>query len=298
MHFRQGQVYINLGAYRQALGCFGHSLALLQGEPIGERFGLPGVLAVLSRAWMARGLAELGEFDEGMAYGEEALRIAAAVDHPFSRIDACYNVGYLSFRKGDLHNAILRLEQGLQVGRAAAIRSLFVNVAATLGAAYALSGRGAEALPLLEQAVQQAVTTNFRRARQTAALSEAYMRAGCLEEGRRYVRQALERARTHRERGHEAYALWLLGEVAAHGDALQATPAEAHYFQALTLAEELGMRPLQAHCHRGLGMLYAATGRQEQTRAALAAAIDLYHAMDMTFWLSQAEAALVHMEAR
>jgi tetratricopeptide (TPR) repeat protein len=298
MHFRQGQVYINLGEYRQALDCFGHSLALLHGEPIGERFGLPGVLAVLSRAWTARCLAELGEFDEGMAYGEEAIRIAVAVDHPFSRIDACYNVGYLYLRKGDLHTAIRRLEESLRVGRAADIRLLFVNVASTLGAAYALSGRSAEALPLLEQAVKQAVATNFRRSRQNASLSEAYMRAGHLEEGRRHVRQALERARAHRERGHEAYALWLLGELVAHDDSPQAAPAEAHYFQALTLAEELGMHPLQAHCHRGLGTLYAATGQQEQARAALAAAIDLYHAMDMTFWLPQVEEALVQMEAR
>ena len=34
------------------------------------------------------------------------------------------------------------------------------------------------------------------------------------------------------------------------------------------------MRPLQAHCHRGLGILYAKTGQAEQARAALSAAID------------------------
>ena len=50
--------------------------------------------------------------------------------------------------------------------------------------------------------------------------------------------------------------------------------AEAHYRQALTLAEELGMRPLQAHCHRGLGTLYATTGQREQARAELSTAID------------------------
>ena len=68
--------------------------------------------------------------------------------------------------------------------------------------------------------------------------------------------------------------------------------AEAHYRQALALAEELGMRPLQAHCHRGLGTLYATTGQREQARAELSTAIELYRAMDMTFWLPQAEAAL------
>jgi Flp pilus assembly protein TadD len=62
------------------------------------------------------------------------------------------------------------------------------------------------------------------------------------------------------------------------------------------LAEELGMRPLQAHCHCGLGTLYAKTGRQEPARAELSTAIALYRAMDMTFWLPQAQAALAQVE--
>ena len=58
---------------------------------------------------------------------------------------------------------------------------------------------------------------------------------------------------------------------------------------------QLGMRPLVAHCHLGLGTLYATTGRVEQAGAALTTAIDLYRAMDMTFWLPPAEAALVQV---
>jgi len=63
-------------------------------------------------------------------------------------------------------------------------------------------------------------------------------------------------------------------------------------------AEALGMRPLQAHCHLGLGTLYARTGQRQQAQAALSTAIDLYRAMDMTFWLPQAEAALAQVEGR
>jgi hypothetical protein len=74
--------------------------------------------------------------------------------------------------------------------------------------------------------------------------------------------------------------------------------AEDRYHQALALADELGMRPLVAHCHRGLGTLYAKTGQREQARAALSAAIDLYHAMDMTFWLPQTEAVLAQVEGQ
>jgi hypothetical protein len=72
--------------------------------------------------------------------------------------------------------------------------------------------------------------------------------------------------------------------------------AEAHYQQALTLAEELGMRPLQAHCYHGLGTLYARSDQGEQARAVLATAIDLYRAMDMAFWVPQVEAALAQVE--
>ena len=92
--------------------------------------------------------------------------------------------------------------------------------------------------------------------------------------------------------------LRLLGEVTAQRHPPDVPQAEAHYQQALALAEELGMRPLQAHCHLGLGMLYAATSQREQARAELSTAIALYRAMDMTFWLPQAEAVLAQVEAR
>jgi hypothetical protein len=90
--------------------------------------------------------------------------------------------------------------------------------------------------------------------------------------------------------------LWLLGEIARHRDPPDVTSAEASYQQALALAKELGMRPLQAHCHRGLGTLYATIGQREHARAELSAAIVLYRAMDMTFWLPQTEAALAQVE--
>ena len=122
------------------------------------------------------------------------------------------------------------------------------------------------------------------------------MQAGRLEEAHALAEHALALARAHQERGSQAYALRLLGEIAARRDPPQVEPAETHYRQALALAEELGMRPLQAHCHRGLGRLYAETGQRVQARAELSAAIEMYHAMEMTFWLPQVEAALAQME--
>jgi hypothetical protein len=103
-------------------------------------------------------------------------------------------------------------------------------------------------------------------------------------------------AHTHWERGHEAYALRLLCDIAARRDHPEAEQAEAYYRQALALADELGMRPLVAHCQRGLDTLYSQTGRQLQAHAGLTAAIALYRAMEMTFWLPDTEAVLARIE--
>jgi tetratricopeptide (TPR) repeat protein len=116
------------------------------------------------------------------------------------------------------------------------------------------------------------------------------------EEAWQHARQALDLARHLKERGNEALALYQLGALHAHADLPNAEQAEVHYQQALALAEELGMRPLQAHCHWGLGTLYATIGQQEQARTELSAAIVLYRAMDITFWLPQTEAALAQVE--
>jgi tetratricopeptide (TPR) repeat protein len=170
--------------------------------------------------------------------------------------------------------------------------------AAFLGAAYALVGRMAETLLLLERAVEEdaAMRHRFGHALRVAWLSEAYLRAGRLDEAGAQAQHALEFARVHQERGHEAYALQLLGEVAAHCHPPAVEPAAIQYRWALALAEACDMRPLQTHCHLGLGTLYIKTGQREQAHTVLATAIDLYRAMDITLWLPQAEAALAQMK--
>jgi tetratricopeptide (TPR) repeat protein len=169
-----------------------------------------------------------------------------------------------------------------------------------LGAAYALAGRTADAVLLLEQAVAQAVARQYLwdQALRVVWLGEAYLHAGRLVEARIQAQQALEFAQAHQERGHEAYALWLLGEIAVQCDPLEVEAAEAYYRQALALVAALGMRPLQAHCHRGLGTLYAKSYRPEQVGAEISTAMEMYRTMAMTFWLPQAEAALAQVEAR
>jgi tetratricopeptide (TPR) repeat protein len=165
---------------------------------------------------------------------------------------------------------------------------------AVLGVAYILDGHVAVGLALVEQGVEQEVVSERPRnlVPVIAHLSEAYLLAGRLEDARQRAEQAIDLARQYQQRGNQAWALWLLGESMARQVSPEGEPAVGHYRQALALAEELGMRPLQAHCQRGLGTLYAAIGQWEQARITLSTAIELYRAMGMIFWLPQTEAAL------
>jgi tetratricopeptide (TPR) repeat protein len=295
-----GVAYHTLGDYRRAMGVLRKNVESLAGDLIRERFGQAGLPAVVSRAWLARCLAELGAFPEGIAHAEEAVRIAEAVDHPTSLILASLGVGFLSLRMRDLSRAIPVLERCLELGRVFNHLLLFPETAAALGCVYACAGRVAEALPLLEQAEQRgaAMGTTGGRALRVGYVSEAYLLAGRMQEAVQLAGRALDLARAHKERGHEAWALRLFGEIAAHQDPPEIGPAAHHYRQALALADELGMRPLVAHCHLGLGTLYAQTGQLQPARAALSTAITMYRAMAMTFWLPQAEVALAQVEER
>jgi tetratricopeptide (TPR) repeat protein len=258
---------------------------------------LPGLAAVFARSHLAVALAECGAFAEGRAPAEEGVQMAEASKHPYSRVMAWWGVGFLTLCQGDLPQAIVVLERARALVQEADLRLLVPMVAAPLGAAYALAGRPADAVPLLKQAVAQAGARQYLwdQARRMVWLGEAYLGAGGLGEAGSQAQQALAFAQAHQERGHEAYALWLLGEVAAQGDPLEVEAAEAYYRQALALADDLGMRPLQAHCHRGLGTLYAMTDQREQAHAELSMTLELYQTMEMAFWVPQAEKALAQL---
>jgi tetratricopeptide (TPR) repeat protein len=287
------------GDYRRAIACFGQTVAFFDGARRRDRVGELFLPAVASRVYLATCHAELGTFAEGQALGDEGLQIAEAVAHPSSLMMASWGIGLLCLRHGDLPRALPRLERAESIGQDA-LPLFFPLMAAALGAAYTLGGRVAEAVPLLTQAVAQAI------ARETVAyqalchlsLGEAQVRAGCLEEAHALTDRALALAHAHQERGTQAYALRLLGDIAARRDPPKSEQAGDDYHRAFALAEELGMRPLVAHCHLGLGTLYAMTGEKEQARAELDTAIEMYRSMDMTFWLPQAEAALVQVEGR
>jgi tetratricopeptide (TPR) repeat protein len=299
---RLGHIYHTLGDYQQGLDLLRKAVEALPGEPPRDGFGGPIGTArrhpVLSRTFLLWTLAEVGEFTEGISRGEEGVRLAEVAEDLTCLIPVCMGVGRLYLHQGDVHQAISVLERGRRLCEIGQISTYFIQTAASLGYAYALSGRVAEALPLLEQALEETDRSEFlyEQALRVTWLSEAYLLAGRREEASAGAARALALARAEQERGHEAWALRLLGEIAARREPPEVAEAAAHYQQALVLAEDLGMRPLQAHCQRGLGTLYARQGQRQQARVALATAIALYRDMDMTFWLPQTQEELTPVE--
>jgi tetratricopeptide (TPR) repeat protein len=186
------------------------------------------------------------------------------------------------------------LERALAQGREWNIRYLTPMAMASLGHVCAWSGRVAEGVTLLEGALTLYEAAGMRLFHSTSIgeLGEAYLLANRVEEARASADRAVTLARERGERGNEAWSLRLLGDIAAHHDPPEAETAEARYGEAMALATELGMRPLVAHCHLGLGKLYRRTGKQEQAHENLTTATTMYRDMGMGFYLAQAEAEL------
>jgi tetratricopeptide (TPR) repeat protein len=299
-HQHLGVIAFAVGDYRHAVECFKQNMALREAELVWEPLGLSGPPAVLSRAWLAACLGTVGAFTEGKAVSAEAVRMAEAIDHPYSLAVAYHGAGLLALRQGELPQAISILERGLTLCHTWDIRDWYKALATALGYAYALAGQLEAALPLLEQAAAQHVSSQLLGAQshRVVWLSEGYLLAGRRAEAVPLAQWALTLARDHKERGYEAHALRLLGAIATQGEAPDVERSATHYRHALALAEDLGMRPLAAHCHLGLGTLYGKTQQWEQAHTEVAIALGMYQSMEMTGWIPQAEAALVRVEGR
>jgi class 3 adenylate cyclase/tetratricopeptide (TPR) repeat protein len=292
-----GQAYHAVGDFQQSLDFSQRVVASLTGDLLYARLGRVAPPALSARGFVVWCLIELGDFAAGRSVTEDAVRLAAALEQPYIVTALWLFIGALNRRQGVLQTAILTLERSLIVCQSANITRFFPVIASCLGATYALAGRVAEALPLLDQVLERLASGNrvFQHAVVLTELSEALLLVGRVDEASALAGNLLDLSCTHRGRGYQAHAYRLLGAVAMRREPPEIDQAVAYYRQALALAAELGMRPLQAHCHHGLGSLYAKMGQPEQARAELSTAIDFYRAMEMTFWLPQAEATLAQV---
>jgi tetratricopeptide (TPR) repeat protein len=293
-NFYVGVAYHAMSHYDRATTFFARTRASLHGDLVHKPFGLAGLPSVMSRGLLVWCLAELGRFAERIGPAREALEIGQESDQSYSLISACFCVGFGHLRKGELDHAIALLERALRLIRERNVPVLLPWAASPLGYAYALSGRTGKAVALLAEAVERSrsMKSQLLNALWLSWLSEAYLRADQRHDAIECAHRALEIARDRAEQGHEAHVLYVLGEIAVQSDTMSLEAAERYYRQAIGLAGELGMRPLVAHCHLGLGKLYRRTGDRGQAQEHLATATTMYREMEMRFWLEKVEAEM------
>jgi tetratricopeptide (TPR) repeat protein len=245
------------------------------------------------RSALAIALGALGRFSEAFGHLREAIHIAEEDGHIYSLVYPLLGLGTLKLDQGDFAGAEAPLERGLDLCRTREVPLWLPDFAWALGAAYHGTGRRAEGITRMEEAARGFVGRAVRVAGwagRVGLLGEAHLLDGRLTDATRIAQDGLAAARQRGERGVEGRLLRLLGDIAAHPERLEVDAAEAHYRQALALAEELGLRPLVAHCRLGLGRLNRRRDRRDEAREHLTTATTMYREMGMTYWLGQAEA--------
>jgi tetratricopeptide (TPR) repeat protein len=285
-----------LGNYRDAAQLFRTLVELERVGVTSARFGL-AISGVLSRSYLAMVLAELGEFGEGAALAEEALRLAEPMRHPYALAHAYVASASVHVAQGEYDRALQLFDWYQRQGASTGPYEVWPLANCYAGFASVRAGRIEEGLALLEEIRRQAypVTGGVGRSMLSGWLAEAYLVAGRPDEALALAAPAARLANEHKERGHEAAALRVLGDIAARTDPPDVETAEHRYLEARAIADDLGMRPLAARCGVGLGLLYRAAQRRLSARSELTAAAEVCRALGMKADLERVEAALVNL---
>jgi len=294
-----GRAYLYLGDFPRAIETFSAIVTSLTGALAHDHLGLPILPSVFARSWLVESLAEVGRFAESARCADEAIALAETTNHPDTLLWAYHGTGVHHLIRGEIAAAAHAFERAYSVCRTHDMPAYEPRISAELGFAWALSGRLDEAVPMVQRAADEAAarkqTTSYSQV--LLLLGEVSLLAGRLDEAADAASRALDRFRRQGERGHEAWALRLSGEIAARQSPSGAAEATARYQAALTLASELRMLPLAARCEFGLGRLFGQAGQPERARPALRRACTAFRELEMSAELISAEAGLEGLSA-
>jgi predicted ATPase/class 3 adenylate cyclase len=249
---------------------------------------------VASRSWLAWTLADQGDFDRADASLDRARTRAEDARHPYSQAIALTISGQVWLERGQLDRALQPLSRGLELCEQANLTVWQPIASALLGSALIALDRKDDGQALLRDAVRRAEALGVMAylSRWMVLLGDGLLARGDVAAARAAADRAVELALAHGERAHEAMAWRLIGDVAARGSVSELGAAREAYEQALTLGDELGLRPLVARTHFSLGQLQRRLGRLEDAEEHVARAVVLFADMGMRHWLEKSEPEL------
>ena len=289
-----GVYFFNVGDYPRQIEIHNEVRKRLVGESAFKQHGLASFPSAFSRGMLVLGMTELGNFDEIEEIGREALEIAEQVQNALSSLFVYNFLAMAYLRFGKVEPALPLLEKGNELCRFSEAQSMYSYIAGSLGYAYLLANEPKRALTVLEEGTKpDNLQASFWPTHSLTVLADAYRAAGEISLATEAACSALKLADEREERGFEAWAMLVMAGINAEAGQLE--EAKQWYRRAFQQASSLSMRPLVAHCHKGLGDLHIKTESSEEARPELAAAIELYRSMGMSFWLPQAESVLAEI---
>jgi len=243
-----------------------------------------------SCSWLTFCLANLGEFERAYGYSD-ATRQPADLDPLAEAMLASFRPSQFALR-GEFERALALCGHAVEICQARTVPVWLAQSLSLRGLMRAWLGHAdEEALGDLERGLGlfEQFGIESHRATFLSRRAEGLLLGGRIEEAHAFARQALDLAQRLGEKGNEAQAWSLLGDIASAG----AEPREAlgMYREALAACESLGMRPTAARCHLGLGTVHRRLGEAEPARPHLEAAVRLFGEMRMRFWLERAQVA-------
>jgi class 3 adenylate cyclase/tetratricopeptide (TPR) repeat protein len=284
-----GAACLGVAEFEQAEVHLRRTMRMLEGDLLRERYGLHGLPAAIARSYLAWSLAERGEFDDAIAVGRDGVDIADAAHHAYTQSYASWGLAMPHVLRGNLAEAARVLENADNLCREGNLPLISALVSGLLGIVRARSGREAEGVTLLQEAVASHERTFGRgvwHSQNLIWLGEALLLSGSSKDARSIAEQALALTREAGHRVCEPWALYLLGEIGSRdGEPV----CDSIYTEALALADKLAMRPLAAHCHLGLGKLRRGAD-DEAAHAQLAEAASLFRQMQIQGSMRDVEA--------
>jgi len=284
------QAHYYRGEYERVAEFATDALAVLPASWAHEYFGMAVPASIFSRAWLIMSLAELGRFVDAAKYAEEAIQLAEPTEHAHTIGFAHFAASVLHLLKGDWAKARLPIERWVSASLTLQSPSLLPWAVAASAWMLAQTGEATDALTRVQEAEellerQAAREIGQHRSWAYGALSRACLLLGRLDQAQWLANCSIESSQRHP--GFAAHARHLLGDITTYPDSFDPERGAAHYQEALVLAEQLGMRPLAAHCHLALAKLHRRTGKPEHAQKELIAATAMYREMHMDFWLEQ-----------
>jgi tetratricopeptide (TPR) repeat protein len=289
-----GHAYHALGQTRQAVRALHDNAEALAGDVARDPSANAVTAYVATCAWLAFALADLGDFDTADTWADRARAEAEARRHPYSEAIALTMAGQVTVLRGQLERAVGPLARALSICRDAHLTVWQAIPAALLGHCMVTLDRKEDGLALLEEGVRLSDEVGIKAylARWASLLGEGFLATGDALRAAEVAERSLQLARAHGERGHEAAALRLLADIAASQDPPLFTAAIDRFAAAIAIAEELGLRPLLARAHLGVGQLHRRGGQMLEAEAHLATAVVMFSDLGMRTWLDRTEPEL------